>query len=117
MTKECTHYYIIIKKNAYVNNEANIRLFSDDAEDIESAMLLCRSFTIYLYIQKTDEQGNGPCSSVFFLIFALQCLEEVVALVVYEDESREVLHLYLPYSLHAEFGIFNAFDALDGVHG
>ena len=40
-------------------------------------------------------------------------LEEVVALVVNEDECGEVLNLNFPNSFHAEFGIFNAFDALD----
>ena len=40
-------------------------------------------------------------------------LEEVVALVVNEDECGEVLNLDFPNSFHAEFGIFNAFDALD----
>ena len=40
-------------------------------------------------------------------------LEKVVALVVNEDECGEVLNLDFPNSFHAEFGIFNAFDALD----
>ena len=43
----------------------------------------------------------------------LQLLEEVVALIVNEDERREVLNGNLPDSLHAEFGIFYALDALD----
>ena len=45
----------------------------------------------------------------------LQLLEEIVALVVHEDEGREVLHLNLPDSLHAELGILYALDALDVV--
>ena len=43
----------------------------------------------------------------------LQLLEEVVALVINEDEGGEVLDLNLPDSLHSEFGIFHALDALD----
>ena len=45
----------------------------------------------------------------------LQLLEEVVALVVYEDECREVLYGNLPDSLHAELWILYALDALDGT--
>ena len=43
----------------------------------------------------------------------LQLLEEVVALVIYEDECREVLYGNLPDSLHAEFWVLYALDALD----
>ena len=43
----------------------------------------------------------------------LQLLEEVVALVVNEYECREVLNGNLPDSLHTEFGILYALDALD----
>lgn len=42
-------------------------------------------------------------------------LEEVVALIVHQDECREVLHLNLPDSFHTEFGIFHTFDTLDIV--
>ena len=35
-------------------------------------------------------------------------LEEVVALVVYKYESREVHYFSFPYSLHSQFGILNA---------
>lgn len=42
-------------------------------------------------------------------------LEEVVALIVHQDECREVLHLNLPDSFHTEFGIFHALNALDVV--
>ena len=45
----------------------------------------------------------------------LQLLEEVVALVVYEDECREVLYGNLPDSLHAELWVLYALDALDGT--
>ena len=54
------------------------------------------------------------------LLAAARCpgfelFEEIVALVVYEDESREVFHVYFPDGFHAEFGIFHALDALDGA--
>ena len=42
-------------------------------------------------------------------------LEEVVALIVHQDECREVLHLNLPDSFHTEFGIFHTLNALDIV--
>ena len=45
----------------------------------------------------------------------LDLLEEVVALVINEDECREVLNLNLPDSLHAELWVLNALDALDIV--
>ncbi len=45
----------------------------------------------------------------------LQLLEEVVALVVYEDECREVLNGDFPDGLHAQFGVLHALDALDGA--
>ncbi len=44
-----------------------------------------------------------------------ELLEEVVALVVDEDECREVLHLDLPDSFHTELRVLNALDALDVV--
>ena len=42
-------------------------------------------------------------------------LEEVVALVIHEDECREVLYLDLPDSLHSEFRILYTLNALDIV--
>ena len=45
----------------------------------------------------------------------LELLEEVVALVVYEDEGGEVFYGNLPDGFHAEFGIFYAVDALDAT--
>lgn len=45
----------------------------------------------------------------------LDLLEEVVALVVHKDESREVLDLYFPDSFHAKFGVFHTLNALDVV--
>ena len=41
--------------------------------------------------------------------------EEIVALVIDEDECREVLHTDFPDSLHSEFRELDAFDALDIV--
>ena len=43
----------------------------------------------------------------------LQLLEEVVALVIYEDECREVLYGNLPDSLHTELWVLYALNALD----
>ena len=37
-------------------------------------------------------------------------LEEVIALIVNEDECREVFYSDLPYGFHAEFRIFHTFD-------
>ena len=45
----------------------------------------------------------------------LYLLEEIVALVIDEDECREVLDLNFPNGLHAKFGILHTFDALDVV--
>ena len=44
-----------------------------------------------------------------------QLFEEVIALVIYQDECREVLYFNLPDSFHTQFGIFYALDALDVV--
>ncbi len=46
-----------------------------------------------------------------------ELLEEVVALVVDEDEGREVLNVDFPDCLHAEFRVLDALDALDVVLG
>ena len=45
----------------------------------------------------------------------LDLLEEIVALVVYKDECREILYVDFPDGLHSEFRIFYALDALDVV--
>ena len=42
-------------------------------------------------------------------------LEEVISLVVDKDECREILDMNLPYSLHPELRIFDAFYGLDVV--
>eukprot|EP00123_Amoebidium_parasiticum_P000658 comp11521_c0_seq1/m.5971 comp11521_c0_seq1/g.5971 ORF comp11521_c0_seq1/g.5971 comp11521_c0_seq1/m.5971 type:complete len:414 (+) comp11521_c0_seq1:338-1579(+) len=44
-------------------------------------------------------------------------LEEVVALIIHHDESREVLDVNLPHSLHAELGVLKHLDLLDAVLG
>ena len=38
----------------------------------------------------------------------LELFKEVISLIVHQNESREVLNLNLPDSLHAKFGILNA---------
>ena len=45
----------------------------------------------------------------------LNLLEEVIALVINEDKCREVLNLDFPDSLHTEFGVLDALNALDVV--
>ena len=45
----------------------------------------------------------------------LELLEEVVALVVHQNEGGEILNGNFPDSLHAEFGVLHAFNALDAT--
>ena len=52
---------------------------------------------------------------MYRMILESELLEEVVALVVHEDECREVLNTDLPDSLHSELRILDALDALDVV--
>src|ERR1043166_3631471 len=47
----------------------------------------------------------------------IQFLEEIVALVVDDDEGREIHDLDAPDRFHAEFGIFDHLDLLDAVLG
>src|ERR1700704_6906522 len=47
----------------------------------------------------------------------IQFLEEIIALVVDDDEGREILDLDAPDRFHAEFGIFHDLDLLDAVLG
>src|SRR5882724_12463022 len=47
----------------------------------------------------------------------IQLLEKVIALVVDDDEGREILDLDAPDRFHAEFGIFHHLDLLDAVFG
>ena len=57
----------------------------------------------------------GLTSDILLRIGApwFQLLEEVVALVINQDECREVFNVNLPHSLHTQFRIFYALDALD----
>ena len=41
--------------------------------------------------------------------------EEIVTLVVYQNECREVFYFDIPNLFHAQFRIFHTFDALDVV--
>ena len=41
--------------------------------------------------------------------------EEIITLVVYQDECREVFYFNLPDSFHTQFRIFYTFNALDIV--
>ena len=45
----------------------------------------------------------------------LQGLKEVITLIIDQDEGGEVLNINLPDSLHAEFGILYALDALNAA--
>src|SRR4051794_21122922 len=47
----------------------------------------------------------------------IQFLEEVIALVVDDDEGREIHHFDAPDRFHAEFGIFQHLDLLDAMLG
>ena len=79
-----------------------------------------------IHLQK-DKEGTATCwCGPFFLIGSrirrlalaakgLNLLEEVVALVIYEDEGGEVFNLNLPYGFHAKFGELYALNALDVV--
>ena len=70
----------------------------------------------WLSIQSTKVPGRST-SVTWSGIADLQSelLEEIVTLVIYEDEGREVLDTDLPDSLHSELWIFNAFDASDAA--
>ena len=71
----------------------------------QECLRLVYSMCVYVYA-KTNLQLVASAAR-------FDLLEEVVALVVNEDECGEVLNLDFPNSFHSEFGIFNAFDALD----
>ena len=57
-----------------------------------------------------DDDGAG-------LSLAADLVEEVVALVVDDDERREVDDVDLPHRLHAELGVLEHVDVLDVVEG
>ena len=65
--------------------------------------------------EATGGRTEAPTAGVLLGAWSpwFKCLEEVVTLVIDEDEGREVLHVNLPDSLHAELGIFHTFDTLD----
>ena len=76
-----------------------------------------------------DKEGTATCWRGPFFAFGsrirrlalaakgLNLLEEVVALVIYEDECREVFYCNLPDSLHTELRVLYALDALDRTLG
>ena len=70
----------------------------------------------WLSIQSTKDPGKST-SVTWSGIADLQSelLEEIVTLVIYEDEGREVLDTDLPDGLHAEFRVFHALDATDAA--
>src|SRR6266436_5600334 len=59
--------------------------------------------------------SKSPAPSLIERLSQIQFLEEVVALVVDDDEGREIHHLDPPDRFHAEFGIFHHLDLLDAV--
>ena len=62
-------------------------------------------------------EGNIRSFSPVHGTSGLYLLEEVVTLVVYKDEGREVLYLDLPYGFHTKLGILEELHVLDGVLG
>src|ERR1700682_6801369 len=61
-------------------------------------------------VKPGNDDAGGPSSQIQFL-------EEIIALVVDDDEGREILDLDAPDRFHAEFGIFHHLDLLDAVFG
>ena len=66
-------------------------------------------------MQNRYPQNAHGYLSIYKVILESELLEEVVALVIHEDECREVLYADLPDSLHSELRVLYAFDALDVV--
>ena len=58
---------------------------------------------------------KGYCLFTITQATRFQLLEEIVTLIIYQDECREVFHFNLPDSLHTQFRIFHTFNALDIV--
>ena len=58
-------------------------------------------------------------ANFLFLVAAnrprLELFEEVMALVVNKNESREVFHANLPHGFHAQFRVLYALNALDAA--
>ena len=48
-----------------------------------------------------------PCLFTITQATRFQLLEEIVTLIIYQDECREVFHFNLPDSLHTQFRIFS----------
>jgi len=78
-------------------------------------------FPLLLWFLELRSKGT-PCVSGYGLFaegaaftFFGDLGEEVVALVVYEDKCGEVFDLDFPDGFHAEFGVFEELDFLDGV--
>ena len=65
--------------------------------------------------KKAAKSPRPAAFDMYRIILESELLEEVVALVVHEDECREVLYADLPDCLHAELRILDALDALDVV--
>ena len=63
--------------------------------------------------KKQKSEGQKQTHSALRFLSYLELLKEIITLIIYEDESREVLYANLPYSLHTKLWIFHAFDALD----
>ena len=66
-------------------------------------------------LKKAAKSPRPAAFDMYRMILETVLLEEVVALVVHEDECREVLYADLPDCLHTEFWVLYALDALDGV--
>src|SRR4051812_13837329 len=69
-----------------------------------------------------DDRDGGACTITRTQVRVrqltqIQLLEEVVALVVDDDERREVNDLDAPDRFHAELGIFEHLDLVDAVLG
>ena len=62
---------------------------------------------------KAERRQVHPLELLAVRAPGLQLLEEVIALVINEDESWEVLNSDLPDSLHAKLRILYTLDALD----
>src|SRR5438105_3179224 len=75
-------------------------------------MMLSMPSTISIAVSVSRARSD---SVVIRSVMCVQSGEEVVALVVDDDEGREVDDLDLPHCLHAELGILVHLDLLDAV--
>ena len=114
----------------YLNDIADVFAylsFQQSATTEKSLYWYClRSLVAVFYLNDTVSYSlkNGaaikPSRQLSILLATaraawLNLFEEVIALVINEDECREVLYLDFPDSLHAELGVLHALDALDVV--